>query len=265
MESKLKKGSTFHVFFPITGKAITPIGDVKVSLPTGNERILFVDDEKGIVNIGREILERLGYEVTACTSSVEALEIFSSDSKGFDLVVTDQSMPYIAGSELAQKLMEIKPDIPVILCTGYSTLISKEKANEIGICEFVMKPLEMHELARTVRRVLDEKGLKKLADVCVEKAHKSIGLKMKGVANPLKSFLKILIDNVFSDGGQNWFKKIESRFIGNKLIIAGIHDLNMNFSLFMGFYLEKALIPFSYKLTKNELKENKVIFEFQKN
>ncbi|MBW2035495.1 MAG: response regulator, partial [Deltaproteobacteria bacterium] len=102
-------------------------------------------------------LERLGYEVTTRTSSIEALELFKAKPDRFDLVITDMTMPHMTGDRLARELMKIRPDIPIILCTGFSERISEEKAKGMGIKAFVMKPLVMRDLANTVRKVLDNK------------------------------------------------------------------------------------------------------------
>ncbi len=149
------QGSTFNLFFPtIKGKiqqeSITPL-----ELPTGKERILFVDDEKGLVDLGEEMLQSLGYIVTGKTNSTEALELFSSDPGAFDLVITDMTMPGLTGKELASKLMVIRQDIPVILCTGFSELINEKQAKESGIRELLMKPYVMSNLADAVRRAID--------------------------------------------------------------------------------------------------------------
>jgi CheY-like chemotaxis protein len=120
------------------------------------EHILFVDDEALIAKMGAMNLERLGYAVTYRTSSVEALELFRSRSNDFDLIITDMTMPNLTGDKLSVELMSIRPDIPVILCTGYSNIISKERAEKIGIKAFIYKPIAKAELAKTVRSVLDE-------------------------------------------------------------------------------------------------------------
>ena len=161
MEIEVGKGTTFEVYFPIIEgerEKIQEQGEVQSSLPTGNERILFIDDEEVLAEVGKNILEKLGYEVTVRTSSVEALELFKTKPGYFDLVITDMSMPNMSGAELSQELMKIRPGIPIILCTGFSHIISKEKAREIGIRAFAMKPLIRKDLAERVRRVLDEKS-----------------------------------------------------------------------------------------------------------
>ena len=155
VESESGQGSTFNVFMPVIMREIDHEDRAKTPIPTGTERILFIDDEKSLVDLGQQILERLGYKVTIRTSSVEALELFMEQPNKFDLVITDMTMPNMTGDELAGKLMNIRADIPVILCTGYSERISKERARDLGIKEFILKPIVMRELAKTVRSVLD--------------------------------------------------------------------------------------------------------------
>jgi CheY-like chemotaxis protein len=125
--------------------------------PSGNERVLFVDDEKALVDIGVQLLEHLGYQVVARTSSIEALEAFRNQPEKFDLVVSDQIMPNMTGEMLAKELIRIRPDIPIVLCTGYSEMISEEKATALGIKKLVMKPILMREISQTIRQILDQK------------------------------------------------------------------------------------------------------------
>lgn len=151
------EGTTFQVYLPRidikgTEREIRPSEPV----PKGKERILFVDDEVPIVQMMQQMLESLGYHVTARTSSIEALEAFHSQPDKFDLVLTDQTMPNMTGAKLAQKLIEIRPDIPIILFTGFSERITEESAKTIGIRQYVMKPVVRGELARAIRRVLDQ-------------------------------------------------------------------------------------------------------------
>jgi len=155
-DSELGKGTVFSIYLPITKKREDYRPYEEENLPSGTERILFVDDELPIANMGSQILERLGYQVTVRTSSVEALELFRSKPNDFDLTITDMTMPNMAGDELAVELMRIRSDIPVILCTGYSKKISEENASEIGIKAFAYKPVVKADLAKTVRKVLDE-------------------------------------------------------------------------------------------------------------
>ncbi|MBE9547318.1 MAG: PAS domain S-box protein [Proteobacteria bacterium] len=155
VQSEPGKGSTFHVYLPIIDREEMPEADTtEESLPRGDERILFVDDEQVLVDVGKEMLEHLGYEVVTRTSSIEALELFREQPDGFNLVITDMTMPNMRGDNLAEELLDIRPDIPIILCTGFSEHISEEKAKEIGIREFVMKPLVMRDLANIIRKEL---------------------------------------------------------------------------------------------------------------
>jgi signal transduction histidine kinase/ActR/RegA family two-component response regulator len=156
VESRAGMGTTFHVFFPIAQRvAMEPALDHAAALPRGHERILLVDDEEAIIDLGQRMLEHLGYKVTTRSSGASAFKLFLQNPWRFDLVITDMTMPKMTGEELATKLLLIRRDIPIILCTGYSANISKERARSIGIGEFVMKPIVIGKLARTVRRVLD--------------------------------------------------------------------------------------------------------------
>ncbi|HUH66926.1 MAG TPA: PAS domain S-box protein [Syntrophales bacterium] len=156
VQSELGKGTSFHVLFPRIEQEIAPEAAAEV-LPTGNERILFVDDEEPLVNLGKDMLESLGYSVTTETNSLKALAVFKARPDAFDLVVTDVTMPGMTGIQLAREMMTIRPDIPIILCTGFSELINEKKAKEMGIREFVMKPFVVGKHAKTIRKVLDER------------------------------------------------------------------------------------------------------------
>ncbi|MBW1892469.1 MAG: PAS domain S-box protein [Deltaproteobacteria bacterium] len=156
VSSEKGRGARFEVLLPIIdGTVISQTGEDIETVPKGNERILFVDDEEVVVDANKRILERLGYNVTATLDSSDALDIFTENPDAFDLVITDMTMPHMTGAELSSKLLKTKPDIPIILCTGYSYLITPEKANAIGIREFVMKPFSRREIAETIRKVLD--------------------------------------------------------------------------------------------------------------
>jgi len=157
VHSQPGKGSTFHVYLPIIKEAEKPQEESARPVPTGNERILFIDDEPMIVDIGKQTLGQLGYDVVGTMSSSEALELFREAPDSFDLVITDMTMPHMTGDKLAQELIRIRPDIPVILCTGFSKQISEEKVKGIGIRAFVMKPILRRALGETVRKVLDKK------------------------------------------------------------------------------------------------------------
>ena len=149
-------GSTFRVYLPVIDDIDMEIEAFETRNETnGNEHILLIDDEEQIIDIERRILERLGYTVTPITDSEAALEEFKARPDAFDLVITDMTMPKITGDRLAQSLMDINPQIPVILCTGFNEDITEEKALSMGIDKFVMKPSVKDELAYTIRTVLD--------------------------------------------------------------------------------------------------------------
>ena len=158
VRSAVGEGSTFVVYLPAETRAIDPQEeDEIVALPTGQEHILFVDDEPAVVETTVRMLHRLGYRVTSVANGTEAWDLFLRDPSLFDLIITDQTMPGTTGSLLAGKMLHVRPDLPIILITGYSEVISEELAKEIGIREFIMKPLVKKELAETVRRVLDSR------------------------------------------------------------------------------------------------------------
>jgi PAS domain S-box-containing protein len=153
------QGSTFHVYLPVIVKHQTtndPLPTEEVS--GGHERILIVDDDEKIGCLVKEQLESLGYQVTVLTSGVEAAETFRKAPQNIDIVVTDMTMPNITGAELSHELLKIKPDIPIILCSGFSELIDKDKAAVLGIQEYLMKPVGRNDLARAVRKALDKKN-----------------------------------------------------------------------------------------------------------
>ncbi len=157
VESEVEKGTEIRVYLPLLAER----GDerkvgTEAHIRGGKERILFVDDEEFLVEIGVEVLTGLGYEVVGRTSGLEALELFRNRPNRFDLVITDMTMPNITGSELARELMRIRPDMPVILCTGFSEAMTPGKAKDVGIKDFVMKPMVKSQIASSIRRVLDK-------------------------------------------------------------------------------------------------------------
>ena len=148
--------STNALYFPKVAEKEPLAGAAdEEPIPMGSERILFVDDEEPLVMIGEAILAQLGYEVTCRTNSREALELLKQDASRFDMVITDQTMPGITGLELAKELLAVRPELPVILCTGFSHLVDADYAKAAGIRAFATKPLTKGEIARTVRKVLD--------------------------------------------------------------------------------------------------------------
>ena len=139
---------------PVSSEAGKPAGDI----PGGKETILLVDDEKQVIKLARKVLTKLGYTVHTRPGSVEALALFRATPESYDLVITDMTMPNMTGIDLSRKLMEIRPDIPIILCTGFSAMIDEERAKALGIRAFIMKPVMKMKMARTIRRVLDNAG-----------------------------------------------------------------------------------------------------------
>jgi len=155
VDSKFGKGTTFSILFPVAEEEAVIETEPVEKLSTGNERILIVDDEESMAEIGRRRLERLGYRVEAKTNSIEALELFRADPDQFDLVITDMTMPHITGDKLVKEILKIRPDMPTILCTGFSEKIDEEKAKEIGVRQYIEKPFDRGKLSRLVRKVLD--------------------------------------------------------------------------------------------------------------
>lgn len=157
VHSELGKRSRFEVFLPIIETPVETAEEPLKTLHQGKERILYVDDEKPIAEVGKLRLEHLGYEVTAKTSSIEAFELFKCAPDNFDLVITDLTMPKMTGLELARELTAVRPDIPIILCTGYHIQMTEKDPEKTGIQACLMKPIILNELAETVRTVLDTK------------------------------------------------------------------------------------------------------------
>jgi signal transduction histidine kinase/FixJ family two-component response regulator len=156
VHSQLGQGATFNLFLPPIERRALPLIRPEKPIPRGSERILFIDDERAVTEMGRQMLESLGYQVTTAMDSRKALALFKSNPQQFDLVVTDMTMPGITGEELARELMRLRPLIPVILSTGFSARIDEKKAMAMGIRAFLPKPVLKRELAETLRRVLDE-------------------------------------------------------------------------------------------------------------
>jgi PAS domain S-box-containing protein len=157
VESGSEKKTSFCLCFPVVEpiqkEALAANGTV---LQGGGERILVVDDDEMIADLHEQMLSEMGYQVTIETDSVEALRLFSANVDGYDLVMTDQTMPELTGVELIQKIKMLRSEIPTILCTGYSSKVDEESARYAGISAFMMKPVDLPELLQTIRRVLDE-------------------------------------------------------------------------------------------------------------
>ncbi|MBF0495011.1 MAG: PAS domain S-box protein, partial [Deltaproteobacteria bacterium] len=151
------QGSTFNILLPtIQGQPESADNDVE-TIPRGTETILLIDDEPGLLDTGKRTLERLGYKVTAKISGVEALEAFMAQPASIDLIITDMAMPNMTGDKLAREILRLRPNLPIILCTGFSEAISEERARDIGVRGFLMKPIDVTLLAKLIRQVLEER------------------------------------------------------------------------------------------------------------
>ncbi|MBU2488056.1 MAG: response regulator [Proteobacteria bacterium] len=159
VESEPGLGTSFHVYLPLPGgeTGFVVNNEFRVSLPGGSEQILFVDDQPALRDFGKTLLDRLGYQVTAVESAEKALEVFLQNPKRYSLVITDQNMEIMTGLELTDQILSVRPDIPVILCTANSSLVSRENAQAVGLARLMSKPVGAKTLAETVREVLDER------------------------------------------------------------------------------------------------------------
>jgi len=156
VDSIVGKGSKIEVYLPTIPTPVWDGSGDQDSIPLGKETILFVDDEETIVRLGQELLSPLGYTVEVHTSSLEALNAFRQNPQRYDLVITDQTMPGMTGEALSRELLRIRPELPIILCTGFSHIMTAEKAKALGIQAYLMKPLAIRDLAPIVRHVLDK-------------------------------------------------------------------------------------------------------------
>jgi len=159
VESRAGEGTSFHLYFPAGGADLpdNPV-PVKKEVPRGaGERVLFIDDEPALAQLGQSILEALGYRVLAVSDAPHALECVRAGPQDFDLVVTDLSMPEIMGTDLAALILEINPDLPVILTTGYTSNLTADSVRALGIRELLLKPFSFHSLGTTVHQVLASK------------------------------------------------------------------------------------------------------------
>lgn len=150
------KGTTFHVYIPVTCPKENQEPEKKTPLAQGTERILLVDDESSIAQMGKAVLQKYGYRVTAFTSSIEALNAFKKAPDSFDLLLTDMTMPNMTGDKLIEQIKRIKNDIPTIICTGFSETISNGNYADSGADDFLMKPVATHKLIGEIRKQLDK-------------------------------------------------------------------------------------------------------------
>ena len=152
-------GSFFSVYLPASVNTAEVTVDNARPIPGGKDRILFVDDEEILVEMSKEMFEDLGYQTTVTTESTKALELFRSRPDQFDLVITDMTMSAMTGIDLSKEILKLRPDIPIILCTGFNELISEEKAMALGIQGFAMKPFNLRSIADLIRKTLDRRAL----------------------------------------------------------------------------------------------------------
>ena len=158
VQSELGKGSTFYVFLPLAESIEVAEAQPEEDIPKGSGHILFVDDEQSLVEVGNEMLQEIGYTVSIKTDAREALEEFRAQPDSFDLVITDKNMPVMTGFELAQEIVRIRPDIPLILCSGYHDEVDVDKARKLGFREIIVKPLSLRDMAETIKNVLSRHG-----------------------------------------------------------------------------------------------------------
>lgn len=156
VESKPAMGSTFYTYFPRIDNPIISEKQQEDEPLEGQERILFIDDEESVCKLGKRVLTQWGYKVDVCQNPMAALALFTQNPERFDLVVTDQAMPKMSGEVLAKWVKELRPDIPIILFTGFSGELSTEELSQLGIDDIVMKPIVARDLARRIRKVLNQ-------------------------------------------------------------------------------------------------------------
>jgi PAS domain S-box-containing protein len=159
-ENAKGKGTLFTICFPRVEEMEKPMEKKKTSQSSASGKILFVDDEPALIDAGKRMLQRLGHEVLTAESGMAAHELFQADPEMFDLVITDTTMPNMTGIELSKELLAIRPEIPIIMCTGFSELISSEKASEMGIQDYIMKPFVRQEISDAIQKALKKKDSK---------------------------------------------------------------------------------------------------------
>lgn len=155
VESELGKGSTFRIFLPLVEQVAEQAVATNDPLPRGRERILFVDDEPGIVTMVSQMLTALGYQVTTAVRPQEALGVFKQDPARFDLVITDQIMPGMTGLEMVREMHHVRANLPALLCTGFSKTVADQDLRSEGILEVLMKPIVLRQVAEAIRKTLD--------------------------------------------------------------------------------------------------------------
>ena len=158
-DSRPGEGTSFHISLPTTNIEKSVEKEATENFRHNKEHILLIDDEGVLVEMNAKILERLGFQVTTRNSSIEALSTFLNKPDAYDLVITDQTMPGMTGVDLARRMLQVRPELPIILCTGYSSLVSEEKARSMGIKGFAYKPITKAAIGNLVRKVLSKESL----------------------------------------------------------------------------------------------------------
>ena len=161
VQSEVDKGTEFQIFLPRIAANRVPKGIETAAVENGRQSLLLVDDEAWLVEMWKEVLESLGYRTIITTSPHQALEMVREKPQEFDLIITDQTMPQMTGLELAEELTTLRPELPIILVTNFSDLVSSEQGEKAGIWEYIMKPLSISELANAIRRVLGQERQRK--------------------------------------------------------------------------------------------------------
>ncbi len=156
LDSQIGKGTRFEIYLPQFESEKDDNKNPEDQLIFGSERILFIDDEEVQTDLGKQLLEKLGYRVDTQTNSRIALDTFKEDPERYDLIITDMTMPNMSGDQLSREILSIRPDMPIILSTGYNEQMSEEKAKEIGIKGYVHKPVVLKEMSKIIRQVLQE-------------------------------------------------------------------------------------------------------------
>jgi len=157
VETKPGKGTAFRLYLPVTGESAADAVDGGAPVMfSGTERVLFVDDEEMLVETAKDLLSLLGYRVTGTSNSQDALRRFRESGGAFDVLITDQTMPGMSGTDLAREVRSIRQDLPVILCTGFSDELNRERIAALGVKRVVMKPYRCNEIAEIIRNVIDE-------------------------------------------------------------------------------------------------------------
>lgn len=160
VESEPSQGTTFTVLLPLLEEQVAPELLHPGDIPRGEGTILFVDDEEQLAELGSQMLVHLGYKVVTRTASLEALQAFKAQPDKFDLVITDMTMPQMTGDRLVQEILRIRPETPIILCTGFSEKLSDERVRQIGIKALVMKPMMLREIGNMAKNVMEMRRLK---------------------------------------------------------------------------------------------------------